>query len=63
MKSRQSKWEERRTEHRLYVEIVADITTRNQLRQDMQFDKMNNTNFAKTCDKQRTTSNDNAHYA
>jgi len=35
MNSRQNKWEERRTEHRLYVEIIAYINTQNQVREDV----------------------------
>jgi len=29
MNTLQNKWEEGQTEHRLYAEIVADLTTRN----------------------------------
>ena len=35
MNSRQNKWKETRTEHRLNVKIVAYITTQNQVREDM----------------------------
>jgi hypothetical protein len=30
-------WRQRRTEHRFYVEIVTDITTRNSERKDLLF--------------------------